>query len=231
MHQSCTIAVVSLFPELIQEHCTASIVGRAQRRGLVDIQARTPRDFVGGRHRTVDDRPFGGGPGMVLAAPPIATCLDGIQSDIGNHRLLLTSPQGRRLDQAWLQELSQEPALCILCGHYEGIDERIVQLYQPEEFSVGDYVLSGGELPALTLIDGLVRLLPGALGHHQSAAADSFTDNELDHPCYTKPREFRGLQVPDVLCSGDHGKIEAWRALQRQARTRQRRPDLEHPGA
>ncbi|MFW5844741.1 MAG: tRNA (guanosine(37)-N1)-methyltransferase TrmD [Planctomycetota bacterium] len=223
-------ALVSLFPELCDAVLDASILGRARRRGLVEISVRTPRDWAGGRHRVVDDRPYGGGPGMVLAAPPVAACLDALQVQMPRARLLMTSPQGRRLDQDRLRELSRESQLIILCGHYEGFDERIVQLYRPEEFSLGDYVLSGGELPALTLLDGLVRLLPGVLGNEASAVDDSFGDDGLlDHPCYTKPRVFRELQVPPVLCSGDHEAIAAWRREQRLQRTQARRPDLEQP--
>jgi tRNA (guanine37-N1)-methyltransferase len=221
-------SLVTLFPEMCEAVIGASIVGRATRRGLLRIRCVNPRFWAGGRHKVVDDRPFGGGPGMVIAAPPVAACLDAQLARLPRARLLMTSPQGRRLDQAWLRELSQEQQLIVLCGHYEGIDERISRIYQPEEFSVGDYVLSGGELPALTLIDGLTRLLPGALGNDESALADSFNpdDGLLDHPCYTKPREFRGLEVPEVLCGGDHAAIAAWRAEQRRLRTVERRPEL-----
>lgn len=217
------IDLVTLFPEAVTGYLDASIVGRARRRGIVEVAPIDPRAWAGGRHKTVDDRPFGGGPGMVLAAPPLAGCLDWVMTRSAAPRLLITSPQGRRLDQAWARELAEQPHLVVLCGHYEGIDERIVQLYRPEPFSVGDVVLSGGELPALALVDAVVRLLPGALGNERSAAEDSFMDgDELDHPCYTRPREFRGLSVPDALLSGDHAKIAAWRAEERRRRTRDR---------
>lgn len=218
--------LITLFPELISGFLDGSIIGRARRRRLVDIQLVDPRAWAGGRHRVLDDRPYGGGPGMVLAAPPIAACLDSVLVP-GRSRLLMTSPQGRRLDQAWVRELAAAEHLVVLCGHYEGIDERIVALYRPEEFSVGDLVLSGGEPAAAVLVDALVRLQPGALGDADSAAQDSFGDDGLlDHPCWTRPPEFRGLTVPDVLLSGDHAAIAAWRQAERKRRTRERRPDL-----
>ncbi len=162
---------------------------------------------------------------MVLAAPPLAGCIDWLRTTSAQSRLLITGPQGRRLDQPWIAELAREQHIIVLCGHYEGIDERIAQLYQPEEFSVGDLVLSGGELAALILADAVTRLIPGALGNAASAAEDSFAHagEQLDHPCYTRPREFRGLAVPDALMSGDHARIAAWREEQRRTRTRDRR--------
>lgn len=222
------IDIVTLFPEAVRAYLATSIVGRARHQGLLDAEVVDPRQWAGGRHRVVDDRPYGGGPGMVLAAPPIAACVEALQARSARMRLLLTSPQGRRLDQAWAGELATEEHLVVLCGHYEGIDERIVELYRPEEFSLGDVVISGGELAALVLTDAVTRLLPGALGHAESAAADSFAgeDGLLDHPCYTRPVEFHGLRVPEVLLSGDHARIEAWRREQRERRTAARRPDL-----
>lgn len=220
------IDLVSLFPDACSSWCETSIVGRAQRRKLLELAFHDPRRFAGGRHRVVDDRPFGGGPGMVLAAPPMANCLDHCRSYSQTSRILMPTPQGKRLDQAMLADWASSSHLIFCCGHYEGIDERIFELYQPEEFSLGDFVVSGGELPALTAIDGIVRLIPGGLGDMASATGDSFQDNELDHPCYTRPAEFRGLEVPAVLRSGDHRAIELWRAEQRKIRTRQRRPDL-----
>jgi len=220
------IDVVSLFPEACAAWCDTSIVGRARRRGLLQLQCHDPRRFAGGRHRVVDDRPFGGGPGMVLAAPPIAMCLDHCRSYSRASRILMPTPQGKQMNQAMLADWAASPHLIFCCGHYEGIDERIFELYQPEEFSLGDFVVSGGELPALTAIDGVTRLLPGALGDAMSAVDDSFQQGELDHPCYTRPAEFRGLQVPEVLRSGDHRAIATWRAEQRRQRTQDRRPDL-----
>jgi tRNA (guanine37-N1)-methyltransferase len=215
------IDVVTLFPEACQGYLDASIVGRARERRLVQIACSDPRRWAGGRHRRVDDRPFGGGPGMVLMAPPIAGCLDHLMAGSSRSRLLITSPQGRRLNQRYVEELAVEPHLIVLCGHYEGIDERITELYRPEPFSIGDLVISGGELAAMVLIDAVVRLQPGALGNERSAVEDSFAQDEaqLDHPCYTRPREFRELEVPEVLMSGDHAAIERWRAQARQNRT------------
>jgi tRNA (guanine37-N1)-methyltransferase len=215
------IDLVTLFPETCEAYLDASIVGRARRRGLVEIAAVDPRAWAGGRHRKVDDRPFGGGPGMVLMAPPIAGCLDHLLTQSARPRLLMTSPQGRKLDQGRVRALAQDEHLIVLCGHYEGIDERIVELYRPELFSIGDLVISGGELAALVLVDAVTRLQPGALGNAESAVADSFTaGDEIDHPSYTRPREFRDLVVPEALMSGDHAAIARWRADERAQRTR-----------
>lgn len=216
--------LVTLFPELCLPYVSASIVGRARRRGIITIDTVDPRQWAGGRFKKADDRPFGGGPGMVLMAPPIAGALDHLLARNPGARLLITSPQGRRLDQAYAQELANERTLIVLCGHYEGIDERINELYRPEPFSIGDYVLSGGELAALVLADAVTRLQPGALGDERSAAEDSFShpDAELDHPCFTRPRSFRDLAVPEALVAGDHAGIERWRKQRRVERSRQR---------
>ena len=216
--------LVTLFPELCQPYLAASIVGRARRRGLVTIETTDSRHWAGGRFKKADDRPFGGGPGMVLMAPPIAGALDHLLARNPGSRLLITSPQGRKLDQPYVQELARERCLIVLCGHYEGIDERITELYKPEAFSLGDYVLSGGELAALVLADAVTRLQPGALGDERSAAEDSFShdDAELDHPCFTRPREFRGLSVPEALITGDHAGIEKWRKSRRAERSQHR---------
>jgi tRNA (guanine37-N1)-methyltransferase len=218
------IDLITAFPDSCRSPLDTSIVGRARRRGLVDIRCNDPRAWAGGRHRKVDDRPFGGGPGMVMMAEPIAGCLDFVLAQSPAPLLLMTSPQGRRLDQAWARELATRAHLVVLCGHYEGIDERIVELYGPQLFSIGDYVLTGGELAALVLCDAVVRLLPGTLGNADSAVSDSFSGNgpAFDHPCYTRPREFRGLQVPETLISGDHADIEQKRSRQRQERSAQR---------
>ncbi len=216
-----TIQLVTLFPELCQPYLAASIVGRARRRGIVDITTVDPRQWAGGRFKKADDRPFGGGPGMVLMAPPIAGALDHLRARSPRARLLITSPQGRRLDQPYIRELANEESLIVLCGHYEGIDERITDLYHPEPFSIGDYVLSGGELAALVLADAVTRLQPGALGDERSASEDSFShpEAELDHPCFTRPRDFRGLSVPEALIAGDHAGIERWRKARRVERS------------
>jgi tRNA (guanine37-N1)-methyltransferase len=211
------IDIITIFPEACAGYLETSIVGRARRRALIEVNLVDPRRWAGGRHRKVDDRPFGGGPGMVLMAPPLAGCLDYLLAQSAVPTLLMTSPQGRKLDQERIAELNRSSHLVILSGHYEGVDERIAQLYQPEPFSIGDLVISGGELAALVLVDALVRLQPGALGNEQSAVEESFADgDELDHPCYTRPREFRELVVPEVLMSGDHAAIERWRLMQRQ---------------
>jgi len=215
------IDIVTIHPESCQSYLEASIIGRARRRGVVRIETVDPRAWAGGRHRQVDDRPFGGGPGMVLMAPPIAGCLDHLATTSPRQRLLMTSPQGRRLDQPWIRELAQEPHLIIVCGHYEGIDERIQELYHPELLSIGDLVISGGELAALVLADAVTRLQPEALGNALSARQDSFEDagERFDHPCYAPPREFRGLEVPEALLSGDHARIARWRQQERERRS------------
>ncbi|MEK7415817.1 MAG: tRNA (guanosine(37)-N1)-methyltransferase TrmD [Planctomycetota bacterium] len=217
------IDVISLFPEALQGYLDASIVGRARRRGLIDVELVDPRRWAGGRHRKVDDRPFGGGPGMVLSAAPLAEAIEACLSRSAKPRLLLTDPRGRKLDQPWVDDLAETPHLVVVCGHYEGIDERIIELFKPELVSVGDLVISGGELAALVLIDAVTRLQPGALGDAQSAAQDSFADGKgLDHPCYTRPEDFRDLRVPEALLSGDHAAIERWRKAESERRTRER---------
>lgn len=206
--------IVTIHPEACQGYLETSIVGRARRLGVVAIETVDPRAWAGGRHRSVDDRPYGGGPGMVLRAPPIAGCLDYLATTSPRQRLLMTSPAGRPLEQGWVRELAQESHLIVLCGHYEGIDERIVALYRPELFSIGALVISGGELAALVLADAVTRLQPGALGNPASAQEDSFAaaaPGLLDHPCYAPPREFRGMRVPEALVSGDHARIRRWR--------------------
>jgi tRNA (guanine37-N1)-methyltransferase len=223
------IDILTLFPEVFEPYLSASIVGRARSGGLVEIGCTNFRDFAKGVHKAVDDRPFGGGPGMVLMCPPLLEALDHVerthQGEEAPTRILLT-PQGERLTQQMAWELSREPWLVIVCGHYEGFDERIRTLANAREISIGDYVLSGGEPAAMVLVDAVVRLLPGALGHEQSAESESFVGGVLEYPQYTRPREYRGLCVPDVLLSGDHGKIAEWRKAQALQRTRERRPDL-----
>lgn len=215
--------VITLFPEACQGYLDASIVGRARRRGVVEVDLVDPRRWAGGRHRKVDDRPFGGGPGMVMAAPPLGDTIDWCLSRSARPRLLMTDPQGRKLNQPWIEELAREAHLIVVCGHYEGIDQRVVDHFRPELFSVGDLVLSGGELAAMVLVDAVTRLQPGALGDAQSAVQDSFTaGGGLDHPSYTRPEEWRDLRVPDVLMSGDHAAIERWRRAESARRTMQR---------
>lgn len=221
------IDVLTLFPEVLEPFIASSIVGRAVRERIVSIHCTNIRDFARDKHRSVDDRPFGGGPGMVLMCGPVFDAVEHVegQVDVLPLRILL-SPQGEKLTQALVTELASAPRLLLICGHYEGFDERIVRGLGAREVSIGDYVLSGGEPAAMVLIDAVVRLLPGALGDDESARSDSFSAGLLEHPQYTRPREFRGMQVPEILLSGDHGRIAAWREQEARRRTESRRPDL-----
>ncbi len=224
------IDILTLFPEVLEPYLASSIVGRACAAGLVSIGCTNYRDFTRDVHRSVDDRPFGGGPGMVLTCGPVFEAAEYVsaQQDGEPLRVLLT-PQGERLTQSAVASLATEPWLAVFCGHYEGFDERIRTGLGCREISIGDYVVSGGEPAALVLVDAIVRLLPGALGDDSSAANDSFANDFLEYPQYTRPREFRGMTVPDVLLSGNHAEIEAWRRAQSLARTALRRPDLLPP--
>lgn len=221
------IFVLTLFPEALEPFFSTSIIGRAVAAGIVSIECVNYRDFTHDRHRSVDDRPFGGGPGMVLMCGPVFEAIESVEAntDLKPQRVMLT-PQGQRLTQSMVEELARLDSLLILCGHYEGFDERIRVGADVRELSIGDYVTSGGEPAAMVLIDAVVRLLPGALGDAASAACDSFSNGLLEYPQYTRPREFRGMTVPEVLLSGDHGRIEKWRKQQAQHRTETRRPDL-----
>ena len=221
------IDVLTLFPEMLEPFFSASIVGRARAAGLTEIVCTQIRDFATDKHKSVDDTPFGGGPGMVMMCGPVFDAVEHVESlDPRQATRVLLSPQGERLTQATVERLAGKPRLLVLCGHYEGFDERIVEGLNPLEISIGDYVLSGGEPAAAVLVDAVVRLLPGALGSDESAETESFADDRLEYPQYTRPREFRGMAVPEILLSGDHGKIAAWRQAQSEARTRSRRPDL-----
>jgi tRNA (guanine37-N1)-methyltransferase len=220
------IDVVTLFPDMIEGQARYGIEGRAIERGLLQVVTWNPRDFSVDRHRAVDDRPYGGGPGMVMQVQPLRAALHAARTDAGPAPVIYLSPQGERLDQARARELAQQPRLILLAGRYEGIDERVIDLEVDEELSIGDYVLSGGELPALVLMDALTRLLPGALGDADSAQEDSFMDGLLDYPHYTRPEEIDGLQVPAVLIGGHHAEIRRWRHKQALGRTWLRRPDL-----
>jgi len=224
------IDVLTLFPPVFQPFLSHGVVGRAIESGVASIHCTNFRDFAEDRHRSVDDRPFGGGPGMVLMCGPLFAAMEHVESQDPNPpvRILLT-PQGAPLRQPLVAELAAKPRLAVVCGHYEGFDERIRTGMDVMEISIGDYVLSGGEPAAMVLIDAVVRLLPGALGDEESSRCDSFSDGLLEYPQYTRPREFRGMQVPEVLLSGDHAEIAAWRKRQSQARTRARRPDLFSP--
>jgi tRNA (guanine37-N1)-methyltransferase len=221
------IDILTLFPELVEAFCRTSIVARAAAKGLVQIAVTNIRDFATDAYRSVDDAPYGGGAGMVLMCPPVFDAVEAVRKQ--HHepgKVVLLSPQGRRLDQAQVAALAAEPRLILLAGHYEGFDERIRTGLADMEVSLGDFVLSGGEIAAMAVVDAVVRLLPGALGEEASLHEESFGAGLLEYPQYTRPREFRGLTVPDVLLSGDHARITAWRTQQAQLRTMQRRPDL-----
>jgi len=221
------IQVITLFPEEFRPLVGLGVTGRAIAAGQVQLELLNPRDFARDRHRTVDDRPYGGGPGMVMAVEPLRSTIRAARERAGEAAAVsLMSPQGRRLDQPAVRDLAQRQDLILVCGRYEGIDERLIELEIDEEWSLGDYVLSGGELAAAVLIDAVTRLLPGVLGDEQSAAQDSFTEGLLDCQHYTRPEEIEGLVVPPVLLSGDHGAIERWRKQQALGRTWLRRPDL-----
>lgn len=221
------IDVLSLFPEVLQPYVTASIIGRAQSSGIASIHTHQLRDYSTDPHKKVDDRPFGGGPGMVLMCQPVIDAVKAIEAQDPRPALrVLLTPQGRKFDQAMASRFAKCERLVFICGHYEGFDERIVDILKPEEVSLGDFVMTGGEIAALAMIDSVVRLLPGALGHEDAAANESFQNDRLDCPHYTRPREFHGLSVPEVLLSGNHAEIEKWRAAQAAQRTFERRPDL-----
>lgn len=227
--------VVTLFPEMFSALTGHGVSGRAVSRQLCRLRFWDPRDFTQDNYRTVDDRPFGGGPGMVMLAEPLDLALtaakaalrrEGVLGGVDSPRLIYLSPQGRRLDQELVVELAAAPGLVLLAGRYEGIDERLYARHRLEEISIGDYVLSGGELPAMVLLDSLIRRIPGALGHADSADEDSFADGLLDCPHYTRPEKWLGLDVPEVLRGGNHAEVARWRLKQSLARTRARRPDL-----
>ncbi|MHB1685186.1 MAG: tRNA (guanosine(37)-N1)-methyltransferase TrmD [Bacilli bacterium] len=221
------IHVLTLFPEMMTGALSASILGRAQQQGLVDIQLTNFRDFATDRHRTVDDYPFGGGAGMVLKPEPLFRAVEAIaETEPQPPRVILMSPQGRPFTQAIAHELTQYTHMILVCGHYEGFDERVRLHLADDEISIGDYVLTAGELAALVVIDAVVRLLPGVLGNGESTLTDSFSDLLLESPQYTRPRDFRGLTVPDILLSGHHQEMAVWRRRQSIIRTVQRRPDL-----
>ncbi|WP_444931807.1 tRNA (guanosine(37)-N1)-methyltransferase TrmD [Microbulbifer sp. SSSA002] len=224
------IALVSIFPEMFAALTEYGVSGRAVKDGLLEVRCWNPRDFTSDRHRTVDDRPYGGGPGMVMLAEPLYQALEAARAWAGEDgesvRSIYMSPQGRQLDQGGVEQLSAAGNLVLLAGRYEGVDERIVESMIDEEWSIGDYVLSGGELAAMVMVDAITRLIPGALGHNQSAVEDSFSSGLLDCPHYTRPEQYRGVAVPEVLLSGNHERIRRWRLKQALARTQQRRPDL-----
>ncbi|GAB3052021.1 tRNA (guanosine(37)-N1)-methyltransferase TrmD [Acinetobacter apis] len=224
-------AVITLFPEMFEAISAHGISGRAVKREIVQIHCINPRDFAEGSYQRVDERPYGGGPGMVMMAEPLAKAILHAktlakQAGCINSPVVYMSPQGKTLHENEVHGLIEYDGLIVLCGRYEGVDERLIQSYVDQEWSIGDYVLSGGELPAMVLLDSLIRRLPNVMSDEQSAVQDSFVDGLLDCPQYTKPDHFEGLAVPDVLKSGHHGNIEKWRFLQRYQRTLERRPEL-----
>ncbi|WP_307586772.1 tRNA (guanosine(37)-N1)-methyltransferase TrmD [Paenibacillus wynnii] len=225
------IDVLTLFPEMCEGVFGTSILGKARDKGIVSLNAVNFRDFSGNKHNTVDDTPYGGGGGMVLKPDPIFAAVEHLLSPLPAEeavkpRIILMCPQGKTYTQKIAEELAQEQHLIFICGHYEGYDERIREHLVTDELSIGDYVLTGGELPAMTVIDSIVRLQPGALGNETSAVSDSFSTGLLEYPHYTRPAEFRGWKVPDMLLSGHHANIDVWRREQALQRTLERRPDL-----
>ena len=224
------LALITLFPEVIDNFADYGVTGRAVSEKKIDLRCFNPRDFTTDKHRIVDDRPYGGGPGMVMRCEPLKAAVEAakewmIEDAEADSRVIYLSPQGKRLVQARTEELATEN-LILIAGRYEGIDQRVIDTLVDEEISIGDYVLSGGELPALVLIDAILRHVPGVLGHADSAEQDSFTDGSLDWPHYTRPEIFEDQTVPEVLLSGDHKVIENWRRQQATAKTRRMRPDL-----
>ena len=221
------IALISLFPEMFAALTDYGISGRAVNQGLVEVANFNPRDYTEDRHQTVDDRPYGGGPGMVMMIEPLRRAIAAARQWVGDSSLVVyLSPQGKVLDQPAVSGFAQRQSVILIAGRYEGIDERLIEAEVDEEWSIGDYVLSGGELPAMVLVDAMIRQLPGALGHSESAQQDSFADGLLDCPHYTRPEDYQGRIVPEVLLSGNHENIRRWRLQQSLVRTQQRRPEL-----
>jgi tRNA (guanine37-N1)-methyltransferase len=220
------IDVVTLFPDLFDIVIRNGVTGRAVQRGMVELGLWNPRDYTSDRHRSVDDRPYGGGPGMVMMVQPLRDAIRAARVAAPHSKVIYLSPQGRRLDQTGVAELATRSGMILVAGRYEGIDQRLIDSEINEEWSIGDYVLSGGELAAMVMIDAVTRLLPGVLGHDESAAQDSFAAGLLDHPHYTRPEEMNGLNVPAVLLSGDHAAIARWRLKEALGSTWLQRPDL-----
>jgi tRNA (guanine37-N1)-methyltransferase len=220
-----SIEVLTLFPRMVEGPLRESILGKALERGLVDVQVTDIRDFASGRHRVCDDAPYGGGAGMVMKVEPLVAAIEAAKSRRSRARVILMGPRGRALDQSIAKELRAAGELVLVCGRYEGVDERVLA-WVDEELSIGDFVLTGGEVAALCVVDAVTRLVPGVLGNEESAGAESFEDGRLEHPHYTRPPEYRGLKVPEVLLSGDHARIARWRRARSLRTTRERRPDL-----
>lgn len=222
------IDLISAVPDLLRSPLDHSIVKRARDGGYLEVNVHNLRDYTHDRHQKVDDTSYGGGAGMVMQAPPIFECIESLQRERTYDRVIFTSPDGKPFKQEDANRLSMEGNLLILCGHYKGVDQRVRDVLITDEYSIGDYVLSGGELPALVIVDAIARLIPGVLGDAESALEDSFMDGLLGYPVYSRPEEYRGLRVPEVLTSGHHKKIKEWRFQQSLERTRERRPDLYH---
>ncbi|MDK1024894.1 MAG: tRNA (guanosine(37)-N1)-methyltransferase TrmD [Gammaproteobacteria bacterium] len=226
------VGVVTIFPEMFQAVSQHGITRRAIEAGLLTLDCFNPRDFAADRHRTVDDRPYGGGPGMLMKVEPLRDAIASARRQAervtqgAETRVLYLSPQGQKVDQATIEKLQARDSMILVAGRYEGIDERVIDKEIDEEYSIGDYVLSGGELPAMVLIDAMTRLIPGALGHSESAASDSFSHGLLDYPQYTRPEVIEDLPVPEILLSGNHAAIAEWRLKQSLGRTQLKRPDL-----
>ncbi|MGR5149919.1 tRNA (guanosine(37)-N1)-methyltransferase TrmD [Photobacterium alginatilyticum] len=221
------VGIISLFPDMFNAITNFGVTGQAVKKGLLSVETWNPRDFTHDKHRTVDDRPYGGGPGMLMMVQPLRDAIHAAkQSAEGQAKVIYLSPQGRKLDQAGVEELAQNENLILICGRYEGVDERIIQQEVDEEWSIGDFVLTGGELPAMTLVDAVVRFVPGVLGDFASAEEDSFANGLLDCPHYTRPELLDGQEVPKVLLSGNHKDISRWRLKQSLGRTWLRRPEL-----
>jgi tRNA (guanine37-N1)-methyltransferase len=223
------VDVLTIFPGIFDGPLRESLLGKAIAAGLLDVRVHDIRDAASDRHRSTDDEPYGGGPGMVMKAEPVFAAVEALGEPRG--RTILLSPAGRRLDRDLVHELAAEPWLVLICGRYEGVDERVVQGLPAEELSIGDYVLSGGELPALVVLEAVTRLVPGVIGRQESHERDSFEDGLLDHPHYTRPPEFRGMAVPEVLRSGDHAAVDRWRRDAAREKTRRNRPDLIQPSS
>jgi len=221
------IYILTLFPRAIEGYLKESILKIAQEKGLVEIRLYDFRAHAKDRHRTVDDRPFGGGPGMLLKPEPIFDAVETVEAKEGKFHKVLLTPEGKPFRQEAAARLAKVEKLLFLCGRYEGFDERIRQGFEWDEISLGDFVLSGGEIPALAVVEALVRLVPGVVGDSESVVRESFTTGRLDYPQYTRPREFRGMQVPETLVSGDHEEVRRWREAEARKRTHERRPDLE----
>ncbi len=220
------VDVITLFPELVEQVVSCGVVGRAADNELLQLKCWNPRDYTQDRHRTVDDRPYGGGPGMLMKVHPLEDTIQAVRQQNARGQLVYLSPQGMLVKQDLLARQVEKGSVIFLCGRYEGIDERLIQQEVDEEWSIGDYVISGGELAAMVCIDAMTRLIPGALGHEQSALQDSFSEGMLDCSHYTRPEEFQGIKVPEVLMNGNHQQIQDWREKQSLGRTWQRRPDL-----